>query len=146
MRAFDIGGMLTKQSLHLVRIPIDHLCMHGDESATRALFDDWQIVPVCARLLVCRRSASPCVFRDAAPRLQHCLAVAAFPIGGHRWRRCRVTTLFELGHQLECHFFLRFGNGSSNSQPTVYRDRRATPEAASALLFAVPPFSPLWPT
>src|SRR5947209_13856566 len=120
--------------------------MHSNESTATALFDDLQIVPVCTWLLVCRRSAPPSVCRHAPPHLHHRLAIATLSIGGHRWWRRGVTTLFELGHQLQGHFFLRFGNGSSNAQPTIYRDRRATPEAASALLDASPPFSPLWPT
>ena len=31
----------------------------------------------------------------------------------------RVAARLELGHQLEGHFFLRFGNGPSNAQPTL---------------------------
>jgi hypothetical protein len=50
MCAFHIGRMLAKKSLHLLRIPIDHLRMHRDESAKDALFDDLQIVPVGTRL------------------------------------------------------------------------------------------------
>src|SRR5947209_3543421 len=119
MRTFDIGGVLTEQSLHLLWIPIDHLRMHSNESTATALFDDLQIVPVCTWLLVCRRSAPPSVCRHAPPHLHHRLAIATLSIGGHRWWRRGVTTLFELGHQLQGHFFLRFGNGSSNAQPTL---------------------------
>src|SRR5436305_943336 len=83
MRAFDIGGVLTEQSLHLLWIPIDHLRMHSNESTATALFDDLQIVPVCTWLLVCRRSAPPSVCRHAPPRLHHRLAIASYPF--HRW-------------------------------------------------------------
>src|SRR5947209_15440200 len=125
MRAFDIGSMLTQQSPHLVRVSIDDLCMHSDEPTARALFDDLQIVPVGIRLLVRRRSASPSVLRHVSPGLQHGLTIAAFPIGRHRWWPLGMAALFELGHQLEGHFFLRFGNGTAYTQPTVYRHRRA---------------------
>src|SRR5579884_2309904 len=93
-----------------------------------ALFDDLKIVPVCTRLLVRRSSASPSVFRDLSPGREHRFTIAAFPIGGHRWWPLGMAALFELGHQRESHFFLRFGTGTAHTQPTVYRNRRAPPE------------------
>ena len=143
MRTFDIGGVLTEQSLHLLWIPIDHLRMHSNESTATALFDDLQIVPVCTWLLVCRRSAPPCIFGDLSPCREHRFPVAAFPIRGHRWRLLGVPTCFELPHQFQRDFFLRFGNGSPNAQPTVYLNGRPPPETASSLFFTMPPFSPL---
>src|SRR5436305_252536 len=100
-------------------------------------------MPICTRLLVCWRSASPPVLRDLRPRREHRFPVAAFPIGCHCWRRLGVAARFELAHQREGHFFLRFGNGTANAQPTLSRYRRAAPKSASRLFFAVPPFSPL---
>src|SRR5256885_418884 len=119
MRAFDIGRLFSQQSPHLLRIAINHLCMNGNEPTARALFDDLQIVPIWTWLLVGRRSASPPIFGDLSPRLYHRLPVATFPIGCHSWRGRGVAARLELGHQLEGHFFLRFGNGPSNAQPTL---------------------------
>jgi hypothetical protein len=90
--------MLSQKRSHFVRVPIDHWSMHCDEPTARALFDDLQIVPVWARLLLCRRSASPSLVRDAAPGFHHRLSIAAFPIRGHRWRLLRVSTCSELRH------------------------------------------------
>ena len=98
MRAFDISGMLSQQSSHRLRVPIDPLRMHSDKPTASTLFDDLQIVPVGTWLLVRGRSASSSIVRDPSPCCQHGLTVAAFPIGGHSWRRLGVATFFELGH------------------------------------------------
>src|SRR5437667_426579 len=120
--------------------------MHSNEPTARALFDDLQIVPVWTRLLLRGRSASPSIGRDLSPRLKHRLTVAAFPIGCHRWGLLGVSTCFELPHQFQRDFFLRFGDGPPNTEPTLYRNGRASPEAAACLFFRVPPVSPLCPT
>jgi hypothetical protein len=111
-----------------------------------ALFDDLQIVPVWTRPLLRGRSASPCIVMDPPPLLEHRFPVAAFPIRGHSFRLLGTSTLLELAHQYERDFFLLFGNGPSNAQPTLYLKSRAAPKSASSLLFAVLPFSPLCPT
>src|SRR5205823_14445013 len=100
-------------------VAIGDLSVDGNESAPRALSGHLHIVPVWTGLLVGRLSASPCILRDLSPRPEHRLTIAAFSIGRHSWRLLRMSTGFELRHQLEGHFFLGFGNGSSHAQSTL---------------------------
>src|SRR5437763_1606695 len=119
MRTFYIGRVLAEQGSHLFRVAVDDVRMDRDEPTARTLFNDLQIVPIGTRLLVGRGSASPSVFGDLSPSGEHRLTIASFPIGRQSWRSLRMPTVLELRHQLEGHFFLRFGNGPSNTQPTL---------------------------
>lgn len=137
---------LAISRFHLVWISIDEPELDPYQSAPLSLFDDWQVLPVFARLGQGGGSASPAVVWHLCPCLHPGLAIAPFAIGCHgRWLPIRGMAL-DLSHQLSRRRLFGLGYGTSHPQTAVQANGGSTPKRASLLFFLPPPFSPLWPT
>lgn len=144
--ALHIGRVTAYFSQYRLRVPVNNLDGHTDNTASFSTFDDLHVLPVRPCSLDGRGTSDARVRRDLSPGFDHLFAIRPFTIRCQGRRSIRMTSFFQLFEEFSRHFIFVLANGAPNPQTSVTVDQGATPERASILLFGVPPFSPLWNT
>jgi hypothetical protein len=138
--------MRTDQSLHALRLTLDHLDRDPDQATARTGLDDVKILPLRLGAFEGRWSANATVVGRPPPGLEERLAILTFPIGRHRRWCIRMPAVFELADQLVGDHLLGLADRAPNPQARIGSQGYAAPEGAAIVLLLAAPFSPLWPT